>query len=104
MTSWRTTARSFSVDHPSLAGHFPGNPIVPGTLILERVIDAIAARHDELQVCEVVRVKFLFPLQPGQAFTILFHEQAGEVSFECNLGKRVISAGKLKTVQQEVSQ
>ena len=29
-----------AADHPSLAGHFPGNPIVPGVVILEEVVRA----------------------------------------------------------------
>jgi len=28
-------------DHPSLPGHFPGNPVVPGVVILEEVLEAI---------------------------------------------------------------
>lgn len=101
MTVWKTTAGSFAADHPSLAGHFPGNPIVPGTLILERVIDSLTDRHGERWVCEVVDTKFLSPLLPGQGFTIHFHEKAGLVSFECRLGESLISCGKLKLTQPE---
>ncbi len=96
MTAWKTTAGSIPADHPALPGHFPGNPIVPGTLILQHVIDSLAARHGERRVCEVVDTKFLSPLGPGQGFTIHFHEKAEFVSFECRLGESLISCGKLK--------
>ena len=33
----------FDADHPVFPGHFPGNPIVPGVLLLARVLDAIDA-------------------------------------------------------------
>ena len=28
-------------DHPSLPGHFPGHPVVPGVVLLDRVLQAI---------------------------------------------------------------
>ncbi|MEZ5592806.1 MAG: hypothetical protein R3F53_19725 [Gammaproteobacteria bacterium] len=28
-------------EHPSLAGHFPSNPIVPGVVILDEVMQAV---------------------------------------------------------------
>lgn len=52
-------------DHPSLPGHFPGNPIVPGVLLL----DAIVANLERATGCRVVRlqqVKFLSVLRPDQ--------------------------------------
>jgi 3-hydroxyacyl-[acyl-carrier-protein] dehydratase len=30
-------------DHPALAGHFPGEPIVPGALLLDEALHAIDA-------------------------------------------------------------
>ena len=52
-------------DHPSLPGHFPGNPIVPGVLLL----DAIMASLERATGCRTVRlqqVKFLSVLRPGE--------------------------------------
>lgn len=54
-----TPAFSIPAAHPALAGHFPGNPIVPGVLLLEHLLR-------ELQQATVLRwpltlsqVKFL---------------------------------------------
>jgi 3-hydroxyacyl-[acyl-carrier-protein] dehydratase len=52
-------------DHPSLAGHFPGNPIVPGVLLL----DVILSRVEHATGCRAVRlqqVKFTSVLRPGE--------------------------------------
>lgn len=53
-------------DHPSLPGHFPGNPVVPGVVILDRVFAAIEAAHGSAAAWRLPQVKFLQPLLPGQ--------------------------------------
>lgn len=52
-------------DHPSLPGHFPGRPIVPGVVLLDRVCAAIAVAHG-VEPTRWPQVKFLQPLLPGQ--------------------------------------
>ena len=37
-----------AADHPSLPGHFPGQPVVPGVVVLERVLEAIESGHGPL--------------------------------------------------------
>ncbi|QGW63651.1 hypothetical protein GOY17_01140 [Lysobacter soli] len=53
-------------DHPSLPGHFPGRPLVPGVVVLERVMEAIEAAHGPLPALRLPQVKFLQPLLPGE--------------------------------------
>ena len=53
-------------DHPCLPGHFPGQPIVPGVVVLDRVLAAIEAQHGALGVLRMPQVKFLQPLLPEQ--------------------------------------
>ena len=50
-------------DHPSLAGHFPGHPIVPGVVLLDAVLDAIRAEH-AVQLQSIVSTKFLQAVAP----------------------------------------
>ncbi|MEO6155094.1 MAG: hypothetical protein ABIP16_05140 [Thermomonas sp.] len=54
-------------DHPALPGHFPGNPVVPGVLLLEQVLSLLEAVHGPLASLRLPQVKFLQPLLPGQA-------------------------------------
>jgi 3-hydroxymyristoyl/3-hydroxydecanoyl-(acyl carrier protein) dehydratase len=39
---------SIPSDHPSLPGHFPGRPVVPGVVLLDRVVAAIESVHGPL--------------------------------------------------------
>ena len=59
-------------DHPMLAGHFPGHPIVPGAWLLAWVVAAatrrLAAGTESRFVLSIKRVKFLRPLPPDQPF------------------------------------
>lgn len=58
----------FRIDaaHPALPGHFPGNPIVPGVVLLDRVCAALEARGVARGGLRLPQVKFLQPLLPGQ--------------------------------------
>ncbi len=53
-------------DHPCLPGHFPGRPIVPGVVVLDRVLAAIEASHGALGPLRMPQVKFAQPLLPGE--------------------------------------
>lgn len=52
-------------DHPSLAGHFPGNPVVPGVLLLDRAIEALERSTGRRVTC-LHRMKFVSALRPGE--------------------------------------
>ncbi len=67
-----TERGTVSADHPMLAGHFPGHPIVPGAWLLAWIV-ATAARQltvngDARTIAGVKRVKFRRPLAPDQPF------------------------------------
>ncbi len=47
----------FPVDHPALAGHFPGNPIVPGAVLLDHAC-SLAFRQGGWQVTGVRKARF----------------------------------------------
>lgn len=51
--------------HPSLAGHFPGRPIVPGVVLLDLVCGAIqAAAPEPFRIQAISQAKFLRPVSP----------------------------------------
>ena len=93
--------RLIRADHPSLPGHFPGAPLVPGVVILDEVIAALAEWQRNSQLSGIRLVKFLAPLQPEQAFTIslsLRNHHGMEVNFCCRAEDRVIVEGRLEVV------
>lgn len=53
-------------DSPCLDGHFPGNPIVPGAVILGCLANRLAGRGMAIE--RVERMKFTRPLGPATAF------------------------------------
>ena len=63
-------------DHPALPGHFPGRPIVPGVVVLDRVLDALEAAHRPLGALRLPQVKFLRPLLPGEAAQVAIEAMA----------------------------
>ncbi len=60
--------------HPSLPGHFPGHPIVPGVVILDHVYSALRQWRGEIELTSLPSVKFLLPIFPEMTFTIAFED------------------------------
>ncbi|MGB5062689.1 MAG: hydroxymyristoyl-ACP dehydratase [Candidatus Competibacter sp.] len=86
-----------AADHPCLAGHFPGNPIVPGVVLLDEVLQAFAAWRPTDRPVGIPQVKFLAPLRPEQPFAIRWVESSsGGIRFDC-LGDdgRTLARGNL---------
>lgn len=81
-------------EHPALAGHFPGNPIVPGVVLLDEVAYALKLSQPDIHLSGMPSVKFLSPLLPGEPCDIIFTEGRNHtIKFECRSGERVIANG-----------
>ncbi|OGS97464.1 MAG: hypothetical protein A3K04_12530 [Gallionellales bacterium RBG_16_56_9] len=84
----------FPANHPCAAGHFPGNPIIPGALLLDHALACIAADlsiHNA--VWHVKSAKFPQPARPGdEIFAKYTFSPGGEIRFECAVsGNKVLS-------------
>lgn len=96
---------SIGHDHPSLAGHFPGHPIVPGVVLLGEVIETLRLSSTALSVVGLPMVKFSSPLRPGEAVTIqIDQDEAALVSFSCRVGTRVIASGVIESASGSATQ
>ena len=82
-------------DHPALPGHFPGQPIVPGVVLLDRVIEAIEAGPGPLPPLRLPQVKFLQPLLPGQSAQVQLQGDAPRWRFRVLRGDTVLASGEV---------
>ncbi len=83
-------------DHPTGAGHFPGDPIIPGALLLAEVLRCIEqAEGARFASCNVKAAKFLRPARPGDTVEIEYARSAqGTIEFQCAVaGNRVLAGG-----------
>jgi 3-hydroxyacyl-[acyl-carrier-protein] dehydratase len=91
--------RSITADHPSLPGHFPEAPLVPGVLILDEVLAALRDWRKGCQLTAIRTVKFLQPLKPEQPFTICLstsNDDATGVNFCCRIEGHAMAEGQLE--------
>lgn len=62
---------SIAADHPAYAGHFPGQPILPGVVLLDAALHALATQQGLPGATgQIKSAKFRSPVQPGEALTL----------------------------------
>ena len=82
-------------DHPSLPGHFPGHPVVPGVVVLDHVLDAIEAAHGPLGALRLPQVKFVQPLLPGERAEIALEGERPRWKFRVLRGDVLLASGEV---------
>ena len=86
-------------DHPAFAGHFPGQPLLPGVLLLAWVMEALAARPTLAARLgaspQIEQVKFTQAVGPGARLRVHLQEQSRGVAFEVRQGSASVCRGQL---------
>jgi 3-hydroxymyristoyl/3-hydroxydecanoyl-(acyl carrier protein) dehydratase len=92
------TERFFGADHPASQGHFPGNPIIPGAVLLSEALRAIEEELGaSLPRCQIRSAKFLHPVRPGDRIVIeCSRNPDGEVKFTCKIGATLVLTGQVR--------
>lgn len=94
-----------AADHPAFAGHFPGAPIVPGVVLLDQALLAIAtARAVSVEHCVLTSVKFRSVVRPGEPLALHCAElHPGTLRFTIESAGRLVTEGTLSlTATREV--
>jgi 3-hydroxymyristoyl/3-hydroxydecanoyl-(acyl carrier protein) dehydratase len=91
--------RVLQLDHPASRGHFPGDPIIPGAVLLSETLQAIeAALGASLVPFQITSAKFQHPTRPGDRVLIEFSRTArGEVRFTCAVEGKPVLTGQLRS-------
>jgi 3-hydroxymyristoyl/3-hydroxydecanoyl-(acyl carrier protein) dehydratase len=84
-------------DHPAFAGHFPGNPIVPGVVLLDRALLFAEQMVGQAGLAwQVGNAKFFSPVRPEEALTFVLSTKAsGAIAFTVRTGQRDVASGSL---------
>ena len=87
------------LDHPSLAGHFPGRPVVPGVVLLDEVLSLLVG--SPAGPVRLASVRFTSPVLPGQEVAVEWSEApGGRRDFVCRVGKRDVLRGRALLPEQ----
>ncbi|MFC5742461.1 hydroxymyristoyl-ACP dehydratase [Dyella tabacisoli] len=87
-TSQYNAPLCIAADHPSLPGHFPGHPLVPGVVMLEQVAQALRAWRG-LRLTGVLEAKFMAPLWPAQQAELTLTEITLNNTTDASTGERI---------------
>lgn len=102
--------KNINPDEPFFSGHFPGNPIMPGVLIIEAMAQAsivlyylckpeIAKTHPNYYLGRV-KAEFIAPVLPGdklilEAHNIKIVDKAGVVDTVARVGDKIVAKASL---------
>lgn len=86
---------TIAADHAAYAGHFPGRPILPGVVLLDEALHALAASQGrEAATGQIRAAKFLSPVAPGEALRVDYAETGpGVFRFTVVAGARTVASG-----------
>jgi 3-hydroxymyristoyl/3-hydroxydecanoyl-(acyl carrier protein) dehydratase len=88
--------------HPSLPGHFPGHPVVPGVVLLDHVQQAAQRWLGKpLRIRALPQAKFLAPLLPEQQAQIQLTLQDQQLRFGITRDDVTIAQGIMQIAEAQ---
>lgn len=86
---------SFDLDDACFNGHFPGDPVVPGTLVVGLCLEAVRACLGHDRPLTVRRFSFARFAGPG-AYELRIEDRGGEFACTLNRGETVYARGRIE--------
>lgn len=84
-----------SPDHAVIVDHFPGKPLVPGTLLLEAILDRAKKHHPDQFIKGVAALKFKAQLLPGSEAFISFKKKPEGLRLVVRTAQGIVAEGLL---------
>jgi 3-hydroxyacyl-[acyl-carrier-protein] dehydratase len=83
-----------AADHPSLPGHFPGTPVVPGVVVLDHVLQASQRWQGRpVSARALKQVKFHSPLLPDQRADVSLELDGSTLNFRVTRDDQPVAQG-----------
>lgn len=79
--------------HPCLPGHFPGQPVVPGVLMLDHIASCLQ-KHKGIELQRIASVKFLAPLLPEERAMLQVRIEGIRVRFRLTRENIILVSGE----------
>ena len=92
-----SVALRFAPEHPTFTGHFPGQPLLPGVVLLAEVVEA-ALLDPALAALlgpapRLGAAKFLAPVRPGSELSLQLSASERGLRFEVWGGAQQVASG-----------
>lgn len=85
----------FPLDHPAMPGHFPGDPIVPGAVLLDQAA-GLARRQGGWRITGIRKARFKAPVRPGIGCDMrLAVREDGVLELTCSIGQDTVMVATL---------
>jgi 3-hydroxymyristoyl/3-hydroxydecanoyl-(acyl carrier protein) dehydratase len=99
-----TTPLAIPANHPAYPGHFPGQPVLPGVVLLDATLQTLErAGSSDAGAWEINSAKFQSAVRPGEELT-LQHETLpnGSIRFAIRTADRAVASGTLVPLRRSV--
>lgn len=91
----RVSEARIAPEHPATDGHFPGKPVLPGAVLLDLALQAVAAAGGPAVPLVVEQAKFPAPVTPGCTLRFEVEATPSRARFSGSVDGKTVIAGSV---------